>query len=205
MEYHDIDTSIPPDPRELASQVAEMHRNGISPNGMFGYSVPTGDGAGVHVHHWHKTWAAAFTDLVLNIFECDRKMNGPWPQLDAAFQQVVDHVIPRLLGILESDGRSITPSLVHNDLWEGNVGTDVETGKVLAFDPGCFYGHNEVEFGTWRCQWATHFTSTSYIKAYWQEIEPSDPVEEWDDRNRLYSIRAALCDSAGHAGSKSRA
>lgn len=42
------------------------------------------------------------------------------------------------------------------------------------------------------------------MQAYQQEIEPSVPVEEFDDRNRLYAIKAAICDSAGHRGSVSR-
>jgi hypothetical protein len=80
----------------------------------------------------------------------------------------------------------------------------METGKVIAFDPVGVYAHNELEFGTWRCSWATHFISSIYMTLYQREIEPSEPVEEWDDRNRLYAIRAALCDSAGHPGSNSR-
>jgi fructosamine-3-kinase len=138
------------------------------------------------------------------VIDLDNVANGPWPEYDAACKQVIDHVIPRLLGALQSDGRDIKPSLVHLDLWEGNVATDMETGKVIAFDPGCCYAHNELEFGTWRCSWATHFNSPIYMTLYQCEIEPSEPVGEWDDRNRLYGIRAALCDAAGHPGSKSR-
>lgn len=42
------------------------------------------------------------------------------------------------------------------------------------------------------------------MRAYQREIEPSEPVDEWDDRNRLYSIHPYLNDSAGHPGSSSR-
>jgi protein-ribulosamine 3-kinase len=35
-------------------------------------------------------------------------------------------------------------------------------------------------------------------------MEPSEPVEEWDNRNRLYSIHPYMTDSAGHSGSLSR-
>lgn len=135
----------------------------------------------------------------------DNIANGPWPQYDAACRQLINAVIPRLLGALQSDGRSITPALIHGDLWEQNVGIDEETGENVVFDPGCTYAHNEMEFGTWRCSWATHFKiSSPYMRLYQRHIGPSEPVEEWDDRNRLYSIHPYLNDSAGHPGSVSR-
>jgi fructosamine-3-kinase len=202
--YHDMDQHNPPDPAELASLIAELHRKGTSPTGMYGYDVPTGGGVLQHTITWEKSWAVQFSHQLRDTIAFDNEANGPWPEYDAACKQVLDHVIPRLLGALESDGREITPTLVHLDLWEGNVATDMETGKIITFDPGCCYCHNEIEFGTWRCCWATHFNSPIYIMHYQREIEPSEPVEEWDDRNRIYAIRAALCDSANHPGSKSR-
>jgi len=202
--YHDMDVHSPPDPQELALMLAELHRKGTSPNGMFGFHVPTGGGVLEHQGTWEKSWAAQFTHQFKDLVRLDNEANPPWPEYDAACKQVIDHVIPRLLGALQSDGREITPTLVHFDLWEGNVATDLETGKIIAYDPGALYCHNEVEFGTWRCSWATHFNSPIYQTLYQREIEPSEPVEEWDDRNRLYAVRAALCDSAGHPGSRSR-
>lgn len=65
------------------------------------------------------------------------------------------------------------------------------------------YAHNEIDFGTRSCSWATHFTSPEYVKAYQRLVPPSEPAEEWDDRNRLYAIKCAICGSAAHEGSKS--
>ena len=42
------------------------------------------------------------------------------------------------------------------------------------------------------------------MRLYQRQFEPSEPVEEWDDRNRLDSIHPYLNDSAGHPGSVSR-
>jgi protein-ribulosamine 3-kinase len=204
-KYHDMDLKSVPDPAELASLIAELHEKGQSPNGMFGYHVPTGGGILVRTVTWEKSWATQFTHQLKDVIKLDNEANDPWLEYDAACKQIIDHVIPRLLGILQSDGREITPSLVHLDIWEGNVATDLETGRIITFDAGCCYAHNEIEFGTWRCSWATHFKSPIYQMLYQREIEPSEPVEEWDDRNRLYAIRAALTDSAGHPGSSSRA
>jgi fructosamine-3-kinase len=203
-DFHDMDLSTAPDPVDFAGQIAEMHGKGTSANGMFGFHVPTVIGIMERTVTWEKSWAKSFTHQLQDVIKYDNETNGPWPEYDAACRQLIDVVIPRLLGALQADGREIRPALVHGDLWEQNVGTDMATGQTLVFDPGCTYAHNEMEFGTWRCSWAFYFNSPVYMRAYQRHIEPSEPVEEWDDRNRLYSIHPYLTDSAGHPGSPSR-
>ena len=171
---------------------------------MFGFHVPTVIGKLERTVTWEKNWAASFTHLLKDVVEYDRKTNGTWSELDAALKQLIGVVIPRLLGALQSDGRDIKPSLIHGDLWENNVGTDIEIGDMVIFDPGCVYAHNEMEFGTWRCSWASQFNLPTYIEHYQRLIEPSEPAQEWDDRNRLYSINPYLTDSPGHPGSQSK-
>lgn len=202
--FHDMDLSAAPEPVEFTARIADMHRNGKSPTGKFGFTVPTVIGIMERTVTWEASWAKSFTHQLQDVIKYDNEANGPWLQYDAACKQLIDVVIPRLLGALQSEGREITPSLIHGDLWEQNVGVDMETGEVIIFDPGCTYAHNEMEFGTWRCSWSFHFNSPAYMRSYQREIEPSEPVEEWDDRNRLYSIHPYLTDSAGHPGSASR-
>lgn len=203
-DFHDMDLAAAPDPVEFAAQVAALHQGGISPNGMFGFPVTTVIGKMERTVTWESSWATSFTHQLKDVIKFDNDTNGPWPELDAACNQLIKVVIPRLLGVLQSDGRQITPTLIHGDLWENNVGIDMESGDIILFDPGCTYSHNEMEFGTWRCSWAFHFNSPLYIRQYQKHIQPSEPVEEWDDRNRLYSIHPYLTDSAGHPGSLSR-
>ncbi|KAI0835353.1 Fructosamine kinase-domain-containing protein [Hypoxylon sp. FL0890] len=202
-DFHDMDFSVAPEPAGFMSKIAALHRS-TSPNGMFGYSVPTVCGKMERTVTWEKSWARSFTHQLRDVIRYDNETNDPWPEYDAACKQLIDVVIPRLLGALQSEGRSITPSLIHGDLWEKNIGIDRETGETVLFDPGCVYAHNEMEFGTWRCTWASYFNSPVYMELYQCHIKPSDPVEEWDDRNRLYSVHPYLNDSAGHPGSISR-
>ena len=68
---------------------------------------------------------------------------GPWPGLEGLDTAMIDKVIPRLLRPMETGGRSIKPSLVHGDLWCGNVAVDSATGRPLIYDPASFYAHNE--------------------------------------------------------------
>lgn len=117
-----------------------------------------------------------------------------WPTLSVFHCQCVV-CFYSLLGVLQLGGQEIKPVLCHGDLWEGNVATDKKTGKVIIFDPGEWrYAHNKMEFAAWRCRWATHFRSPDYIEHYKRKIEPSEPREECGNRNRLYTIKTAVCD-----------
>jgi len=54
-----------------------------------------------------------------------------------------DRVLPRYLGPLESDGRSIQPCLLHGDLWPGNVKYKTGSESVCIYDASALLGHNE--------------------------------------------------------------
>ena len=204
-DYHDMDLSLAPEPISFMEKIAELHTKGKSPNGMFGFSAPTVLGKFERTVTWEKSWAVCFSNQLKDVIQYDNTTNETWPEFDLACKQLLEGVIPRLLGALQSEGRSIDPVLIHGDLWEQNVGIDMETGENILFDPGSTYAHNEMEFGTWRCSWAFHFNSPTYMRIYQRHVEPSEPVDEWDDRNRLYSLHPYLNDSAGHPGSASRA
>jgi protein-ribulosamine 3-kinase len=203
-DYHDMDLKAAPEPVSFTAQVAELHSNGKSPTGMFGFPVSTVCGIFERTVTWEKSWADCFANQLRDVIRYDTETNGPWPEYDAACKQLLEGVIPRLLGALQSDGRQIEPALIHGDLWEQNIGIDMETGETIVFDPGSTYAHNEMEFGTWRCSWAYYFNSPIYMRMYQRNIEPSEPTEEWNDRNRLYSLHPYVNDSAGHPGSVSR-
>ncbi|KAH6680768.1 Fructosamine kinase-domain-containing protein [Halenospora varia] len=203
-DFIDLDLATAPEPTQFTSLIAELHQKGASPNGMFGFPVATVCGIMERTVEWETSWAKSFANQLKDVIKYDNETNGNWPEYDAACEQLLEVVIPRLLGVLQSEGRSITPTLIHGDLWEQNVGIDMETGDIILFDPGSVYAHNEMEFGTWRCSWAFHFNAPIYQRLYQRHIEPSEPAEEWDDRNRLYSLHPYLNDSAGHPGSVSR-
>jgi protein-ribulosamine 3-kinase len=198
-DYHDMDLSTASDPTNSISQLVSLHTKSKSPTGMFGFGVPTALGEFERTARWESNWATCFTNQLRDVIVYDDQANGPWPEYDAACS-----VIPRLLSALQSGSRSIEPVPSHGDLWEQNVGPDKETGEVIPFDPCSTYAHNEMEFGTRRCSRAYHFNSPVYMRLYQRHVEPSEPFDEWDDRNRLYSLHPYLNDSAGHPGSGSR-
>ena len=75
------------------------------------------------------------------------------------------------------------------ELLVGNVGTTLDTGDVILYDAGSYYDHNEVELGIWRCAWGQSFREQVYSRSYRENYEAAEPIEEWDDRNRLYSLK----------------
>ena len=76
-----------------------------------------------------------------------------------------------------------------------------ETWALIWFDAGSYYAHNEMEMGHWRCEFNSVFRSKVYIRHYLQNYPAAEPVDEFDDRNRLYSIKGAINYAAGHPGS----
>ncbi|KAL9042001.1 MAG: hypothetical protein Q9214_003918, partial [Letrouitia sp. 1 TL-2023] len=193
-DFVEMDKCLP-DPEAFCSQVAELHRISKSATGMFGFPIRNCQGKFLQENEWDPSWTSFFTRLLVNFFKLDIAKNGAWPEYQRAFDKVVQHVIPKLLEPLQSNGRSLKPSLVHGDLWHGNAATNHETGNPVAFDAAAFYAHNEYELGTWRRK-TVEFDNT-YFGQYAAQIPPSEPVEQWDDRIRLYSLKFNLAHITG--------
>lgn len=135
--------------------------------------------------------------------EIERK--GPSEELDVLSRALFEKVIPRLLRPLESDGRTVKPSLVHGDLWYANAGINVDTDQPLVFDACSFYAHNECtfsyetpavahakhiesedEFGQW--QPACNRFGDEYVAAYNTFAQISPPEEDFQGRLDLYRL-----------------
>ena len=108
-------------------------------------------------------------------------MHPPWPEFEALAARTVEHVIPRLLNALGA----VKPSLIHGDLWAGNIGSNTSTGEILLFDAGAYYAHRELDIGVWRCDYLCGF-GEEFRRMYCQGAGVDEPKHEWEDRNRLY-------------------
>lgn len=152
-----------------------------------------------------------------NMIRMDLEKHGEWPEFSRICGLILDIVIPRLLGPLQSNGRIIKPCLIHGHLWDENTATDMDTGDPFIFDAGSFYGHNEYEIGNWRAL-RHRLSDQMYMENYRLNFPASEPgklhylfiqvrsfcidhqrltalpitEEEWDDRNLLYSLRYDL-------------
>ena len=177
-QFVDITADLP-DPKTLASQLAKLHRQSQSPTGKFGFDVPTYDGKLPQDTDWESSWTTFFSRLLAGIARLDVEVNGPWEQLQRETERTLKEVIPRLLGALEADGRKIKPCLIHGDLWEGNIGTDIQTGNLYIFDAASYYAHNEMELGIWRTD-HHRMKSKVYKAEYLRAFEATDTVYEWN-------------------------
>ncbi len=204
MEFKDFCSQLV-DPSKLAKRVAELHRRSQvqadATGGKFGFPVQTFDGARLQSVGWDANWASFFSKLLAEAHRQDTEANGVWAPLQKAHQQVQSRLIPRLLGVLEQDGSKIVPTLIHGDMWEGNVGTDAVTKEPWIFDCAAYYGHHEMEMGIWRA--ARHvFSRDGYISAYLKEFGDHD--DETGDRIRLYSAKTNLMYSTCVPNAQSR-
>lgn len=84
-------------------------------------------------------------------------------------------IAPRL-GIL-FDGLEVRPSILHGDLWSGNIGS--VNGKPSVFDPASYWGHHEAE---WGMSWCAGF-GADFWDGY-RSLIPKDPG--FEDRKPLY-------------------
>lgn len=143
-EYRDMRDKLP-STAGLISLVAGIHKK-TSPNGKFGYPITTFAGKHPIDTRWCDTWEEFFTRCMKDVMQAELAVQGPNEELEHLSQKILNKVIPRLIRPMETDGRKIIPTLVHGDLWHGNVSVDNETNQPVVYDPCCFYGHNECEY-----------------------------------------------------------
>lgn len=132
-----------PNVETFTVEVAELHAQSSSPNGKHGFPVPTYMGQMAQYHSWTESWEEFFTLSMERLMTTIEESQGPDEELRKLFGQTMSMLVPRSLRPLETGGRQIKPSLVHGDLYSGNVSVDVETGRPVLYDATCLYAHNE--------------------------------------------------------------
>ncbi|CAG9938401.1 unnamed protein product [Clonostachys rosea f. rosea IK726] len=206
-----------PDAHRLGQAVAELHTRSISrnPTGKWGFHITTYNGPLAQDNTWTETWEAFWIRGMKKLFEFEEEARGPCEELRQLIKPYFEKVCPRLLRPLESNGRHITPVLIHGDLWVGNTAVQAETEEPLLFDSAALWGHNECESTraspvqrACACR-LTGFLdelsymrpgaddwSREYVEAYHRLIPRSEPQEDWEARNALYATRVIVVDSA---------
>jgi len=104
--------------------------------------------------------------------------------LRASTAHKVDNLIDNLHCFIED--AFVKPSLLHGDLWSGNVAYDEELGQAALFDPAPYFGDREADIAMTRLFGGF---SESFYRAY-DEVYPLDP--HWERRVGIYNTYHAL-------------
>jgi protein-ribulosamine 3-kinase len=142
--FHEMEDEMPL-PKDFVSVVAQLHQKSVSPTGKFGFHVTTHAGNYPLQNSWCDSWEEFFVRQLKTEIVWERGVQGQNDEMDELYEAMFKNVIPRLLRPLQTGGRSIKPSLVHGDLWHGNVGVDMTSNEPILYDPCATYAHNECE------------------------------------------------------------
>ncbi|KAK9591131.1 hypothetical protein V6Z92_004207 [Aspergillus fumigatus] len=167
----------------------------------FGFPVPTFCGDTKQPNRWRDSWAEFYAqERLLTVLETSEKRNGKDVGLREMVERTVRSVVPALLrdGHLgydrEGKGEGITPVVVHGDLWSGNadLGRIVSSGRkedeevgAVVYDPSACYAHSEYELGIMKMFGGF---GPAFFEAYHRIVPKTEPVEEYEDRVRLYEL-----------------
>jgi protein-ribulosamine 3-kinase len=194
---------------ESSTAATGREEEGIRSSGerKFGFPITTYNAKLPQNNTWSLSWEVFYLTQMRQLFDLEHEAQGPSSDLDPLLPSFYEKVIPRLLRPLETGRNALLPALIHGDLWHSNAAirkssasqslshhTTTEVEEPLIFDASAFYAHNEAELGMWRPE--RFEMRTDYIEEYFQHFPPSPPVEDWKDRNLLYSLRPDLQDSA---------
>ena len=183
------------DPAMLCAQLASIHLRSESPSGKSGFRTGNCQYGFPQRIKWDVSWAKVFTELISGFFNFDTKCSGPWPEYEEVFNRLIVHTVPRLLERLQSNCLVLKPCLLHGNLSRENITSELADGNPVSFSPSDLYAHHEYELGIWRQRRGA--IDWSFFKQYLDHFRPSDPVEEWDDQLRLYSLKFNLAYSIG--------
>lgn len=131
-------------------------------------------------------------DHGLGTVSLNNRQRGDWPGfwieqrlaataalLDRPWRERVERLEPRLAEFLPA---APTPSLLHGDLWLGNI--LVSCGKLAALiDPACYHGHAEVDLA----MLSLFDTPPPEFWEAYGELEP-----DWEQRRLAYQLFPAL-------------
>ena len=144
-EYVEMDEAHP-DPKAWAEAFVTLHKRsmGKSPGGQFGFHIDTHLANIPQNNTWNSSWEKFWTQTSRSMCEKEEAARGPDDDLTRLNKVFHELVIPRYLRPLESDGRVISPTLLHNDGWPGNIKPRKDSPKNLClFDSCAIWGHNE--------------------------------------------------------------
>ena len=176
------------DDESLGRGLATIHR---ATRSSFGFDAPSYCGPTPQDNRATATWVEFYRDRRLRPLVETLERRG---RISGADRRLFDRLMGRLEDLLPPHS---APSLIHGDLWAGNVLSSVR-GPALV-DPACAYTDREMEFGI-----TTLFGGVS-ARAFAAYEEAWPMPQGWRERNPLYQLYHLLNHSllfGGHYGAE---
>lgn len=127
----------------LGQLVAKLHQ-ATSPTGQFGFDYSYQGTAIQFPNQWRDSWIQLFVNERMDTLSQVLLKQGLWQDVDNERYQEVRAIIVDVLNHHPSQ-----PSLLHGDLWFGNV-MFLTDGQPALFDPSPLYGDREFDLGVTR-------------------------------------------------------
>ena len=163
--------------KKLGKGLGEMHLNSTeSKPKMFGYPIKGFIGITDQKKGWEDNWIDCFLNLRII------------PQLsilksDILEEETINKIKEKIK--LELAYHKPINSLVHGDLWSGNVGID-ENGKGVIFDPASWWADNEVDIAMTKL-------FGGFGKEFYEEYYKVLPLKEgFEKRTIIYNFYHVL-------------
>ncbi len=172
--------------RALGEMLAELHTADCSKVHEQRFGFPTSNYLALTPmdNEWTRSWpaffarrlaqqvSAAFEDKPYGRAPLSNKEDG---ELKAVAQRIVHGMD------VYFEGCEVQPSLLHGDLWIGNVGATKDDRPVI-FDPASFYGHSEFDLALPRM-------FGGYTEEFWAAYFERVPKQAgFESRARLYEL-----------------
>jgi len=127
--------------KKLGKGLGEMHLKSHESNQeLFGYEIQGFIGTNIQMKGWEKNWADCFINFRIEPQLFNLKIN----YLNS---NLIDLIKTKIKSNLSNHNPNI--SLVHGDLWSGNIGIGY-LNKGVIFDPACWWADSEVEIAMTR-------------------------------------------------------
>jgi protein-ribulosamine 3-kinase len=180
LEY--LEPATVTDDEALGRGLAAIHRVRAD---RFGFEVPTYCGATKQSNTWTPSWSEFYGRRRLEPLVAVLRQRGLPLDHAATYERLID----RLPEWLPSEP---VPSLIHGDLWSGNVLATLRGPGLV--DPACAYADREMEFGI------TLLFGGLSERAFDAYEEAWPLLHGWRERNALYRIYHLLNHAALFGG-----
>lgn len=148
--------------RDLGERLARMHlappSDPRAAAGAYGFQADNTLGGTFQPNPWTDDWVDFFGE---------HRLRHQLRLLNRAELTRPGEVVAERLGDLFT-GIAVAPSLLHGDLWSGNI--SIVDGAWSILDPACYYGHHEAE---WGMSWCASFGPDFW--AGYRSLIPEDP------------------------------